>query len=128
MARGVAANEAGDGAALRIQTLLPVARRGYGTVWIDCGELWALPRVPQPPKARGGAAIAWHAHLDLRETRNLDLRINCWANPDRGKSRFCRNAFERRDPADVHDDAARARGLAVAEAWRSDLAIAEAER
>ena len=72
----MSANEAGDGAALRIQTLLPVARRGYGTVWIDCGELWTLPRVPQPPKARGGAAIAWHAHLDLRETRNLDLRIN----------------------------------------------------
>ena len=80
MARGVTANEAGDGAALRIQTLLPVARRGYGTVWIDCGELWTLPRVPQPPKARGGAAIAWHAHLDVRETRNLDLRIN-WMLP-----------------------------------------------
>ena len=76
MARGVAANEAGDGAALRIQTLLPVARRGYGTVWIDCGELWTLPRVPQPPKARGGAAIAWHAHLDATESTKLDLRIN----------------------------------------------------
>ena len=38
------------------------------------------------------------------------------------------DADERRAPADVHDDAARARGLAVAEAWRSDLAIAEAER
>ena len=51
-------------------------------------------------------------------------------DPDRGKSRFCRKRrfFERRDPADVHDDAARARGLAVAEAWRSDLAIAEADR
>ena len=86
MARGVATNEAGDGAALRIQTLLPVARRGYGTVWIDCGELWTLPRVPQPPKARGGAAIAWHAHLDLRETRNLDLRINWGRRQEWGDS------------------------------------------
>ena len=45
-------------------------------MWIDCGELWTLPRVPQPPKARGGAAIAWHAHLDATESTKLDLRIN----------------------------------------------------
>ena len=50
MARGVATNEAGDGVALRIQTLLPVARRGYGTVWIDCGELWALRGSHSRPK------------------------------------------------------------------------------
>ena len=65
------------------------------------------------------------AMVNAQTRQGHDVPIPPRGNLDFAESaRFC----ERRDPADVHDDAARARGLAVAEAWRSDLAIAEAER
>jgi hypothetical protein len=72
----VSANEAGDGAALRIQTLLPVARGGYGTVWIDCGELWTLRGSHSRPKHVAALPSRGAPIFDATESTNLDLRIN----------------------------------------------------
>ena len=81
------------------------------------------------PEAKQASSDNRHSTKQRERSRMKRGRYQYWYLA--GQSQFCRKRARRFfDVAtiDVHDAAARARGLAVAEAWRSDLAIAEAER